>query len=416
MGKYHYSADKAEGKIRERMESGNISESDGERILQFKRHLESEDMSENTVINYVSRLGRLAMHTPGGIHQTDPGPVLELIDSYASGKHDDVKDDGINVDIYQTAYRVYVKYYDTLGIDPETIEITQYDGRNLTPDDLFYKEEVDEFLTACIGHPRDQAFVALALATGQRIDALRTLRLKHITTNGPTMDIRLNDDEGKLKGANGTKPLLWAKHYVRPWLEAHPYKNDPEAGLFVPERESDRKRLENMGKDPKEPVRSSTLRDSIHRRLNETSINKEIYPHLFRHCAITRMVTEGLSEQQIKQLVGWAPDSSQFETYVSLADDLNNDSIREALDLPTTENTPVVGRPSFEKCPNCNDELPAGSERCTTCQNAITHREYLKDKAEEKEAADAFDVVLEEARNDPEKAVELLDALREELL
>jgi len=85
------------------------------------------------------------------------------------------------------------------------------------------------------------------------------------------------------------------------------------------------------------------------------------------------MVLEGLSEQQIKNIVGWAPDSSQFGTYVTLADDLTNDSIREQLGLPTTEQNVVIGRPTLEECPNCGDKLPEGAERCITCQTALTH-------------------------------------------
>jgi hypothetical protein len=84
-------------------------------------------------------------------------------------------------------------------------------------------------------------------------------------------------------------------------------------------------------------------------------------------------VLEGLSEQQIKNIVGWAPDSSQFATYVTLADDLSNDSIRKQLGLPTTEQNVVIGRPSLEECPNCGDKLPEGAERCITCQTALTH-------------------------------------------
>jgi hypothetical protein len=124
-------------------------------------------------------------------------------------------------------------------------------------------------------------------------------------------------------------------------------------------------------------MHDQTIRDHINRIADRAGIGKNVYPHLFRHTAITRLALEDLSEQKIKQTVDWDGDSSQFSTYVTLADELTNDSIREKLGYPTSPGgTPIIGKPTIDRCGECGDGFPKGAERCPnpSCQQPLTHR------------------------------------------
>ena len=112
-----------------------------------------------------------------------------------------------------------------------------------------------------------------------------------------------------------------AVEYFVSYYDNHPYHDDPDAALFCPKPDAP---LPD-DRDPRGPIHYQTIRNRLHRIGEKAGIEpeKKVYPHLLRHTAITRMVLEGLNEQKIKKVVGWAPDSSQFETYVSLADDLS---------------------------------------------------------------------------------------------
>lgn len=370
---------------KERLESlassGEVTQADSDAIEALLEYVDSKQKA-STASNYSQCLRLLAKRMGVPLTEASLDDVNNTLDAMSDGSHPDVKDDGIDVHRFQTALRRFYEYHDELGIEKEEIEIDPNEGRDLEPSELLFEEEVDTLLNACIGHPRDRAFIALALATAQRIDALRTLRLRHIETDGPTMQIQLNTDEGALKGATGGRPLLWSKHYVREWLEGHPYTDesgepiDPEAPLFCAETNIGRKVQEGKGKDPKDPIAYNGLRRALKRRTKDAGIEKQMYPHLLRHCGITRMCQEGLSEQQIKQLAGWDGDSSEFDRYNNLANKLNNDAVRETLGMPTTGEKTWVGRPSLDQCPNCGDQLPEGKERCPTCNTPMTHREY----------------------------------------
>lgn len=363
----------------ERVEnSDGITDAERDAILALYRH-ELNDKKDSTVRSHTNQLRLFAERSDADMTEMSVRDVQDVLDAMRSGDHPEVKDDGIGVANYQTSLRVFYDYHD-FGFDHEAIEIDDVEGRDLSPEDLLYKDDVDAFLrSARRASTRDAAFIALGLATGQRLDALRTLRLKHVKTDGPTMEIELNTNEGNLKGADGTKPVLWAKHWLRQWLEIHPHKDDDDAALWV----SIGNGYEAARESPGEPVSDDTCGRIVRKAADRAGLDKDVYPHLLRHTAITRMVTEGLSEQQIKQLVGWKKDSSQFETYVSLADDLNNDAVRETLGLPTSKSgVPDIGRPSLERCPSCNDQLPGDTERCPTCHSPLTDREAERDDAE----------------------------------
>lgn len=359
--------------LEEHLSDGLIAEEDVEAIRSFAAH-DVGQVAERTCEIHLTQLRTTARRSLSWscepLVDLDVPGIVDLLDALKNGAHDDVKAEGIGVSNQQKALRVFHRFHE-LGVDPADIDLDDEEGRNLRPDDLLFRRDVDGLLEGGLLNLRDRALFTLMLATGQRLDAVRTLRLEHVQMDGRTMDVMLNEEEGQLKGANGKKPLLWAKHYVRAWYEAHPYQRDDAAALFCPLPGGRGTRGED---DPhRDPLAQGTIRGNLRRAAERACLQKDVYPHLIRVTAITRMVLEDLSEQKIKRLVGWSPDSSQFGTYVRLADELTNDSIRESLGLPTSEaGTPIIGRPSLERCA-CGEMLPDGRERCPSCGEPLTH-------------------------------------------
>lgn len=414
-------------KLEESRDEGEITEEDYDAIEEFTEY-DTGQNKDSTVANHVHHLRMVAERGETPLTETDTNELTGLLEELSAGTHPDVKNEGVIVNNYISALRKFYRYHD-LGIEPESIEVEEdYSGRDLSADDLLYRDEVDDLLAAANRHSvRDMAMIALTLATGQRIDAVRTLRLKHVHADGPVMEVSLNREEAALKGATGSKPLLWAKHYVRPWYESHPHKENEEAALFPAERLGNNLREEDA-KYRTEPLTDSSFRQAIKKRAKDAGIEKDVYPHLLRHSAITRMAAQNLSEQQIKNIVGWSADSSQFETYVHLADEIATDSFRESLGLPTSESgPPVIGRPSLERCPSCNDQLPDGTERCPTCNTPLTHEEAergdqreeidetVRESYREVDDMDTLEKVqlVDELVNDPEVKELLSDRMNE---
>lgn len=406
-------------RAKDTFERSDMNNEDYEAIRSFIRADEGKH-TENTVANHLQHIRRLAERTDTPLTELSEKGANDLLQQHQSGSHPDVKDSGVVTTNYITALRAFYKFHRDLDVNSRNIGIDEvtgermdkdYSGRDLTAEDMLYKDEVDDLLAAAArASIRDEALIALMLATGQRIDAIRTLRLGNIRVDGPAMEVELNTEEGDTKGASGSKPILWAKDYVRPWYENHPYEGNPDAALF-PARHpegGDKSAIDFTT----EPLSDDRLRTMIKKRAEEAGIDKDVYPHLFRHSAITRMAAqEGLNEQSIKNIVGWSEDSSQFGTYAHLSDELATDGFREALGYPTSESgPPIVGRPSLEECPNCGDRLQEGSERCSTCQTPLTHEEAEKGEPIPPDPSD-----VAEHFSDPADAMELMEELKEQM-
>lgn len=367
-GSYADRVKEAVNRLDRAVEEGRIEQEDHERIhdlLEYEALVaKNGDGKANTTLqNRTQTLYKTADRGETPLVEHDTDSLERLLADFKSGRHPDVKDGGIGVSNYQKALRVFYRRHNDLGITPEDIEIDKSGGRDLEPEDLLYRDEVDDIFSQT-RDLRDRALFALMLATGQRNDAVRTLRIKHVEKSARTMTVRLNDTEGALKGASGTVPLLWSKHYVREWYEDHPYRDDPEAALFPPAKGA------VPEEERRDPINSDGVTKAVRRMAKRAGIEKRVYPHLLRASAITRMAAKGVTEQRIKQIAGWSRDSSQFETYVALADDINNDRIRDEMGYATSDDDqPVIGRPTLEMCPNtgCGDPIPEGRDVCPTC-------------------------------------------------
>lgn len=350
-------------------ENGDITDEDHRLIhdlLEYEALVRKggDGLSNNTLKNRAQCLQALSKRNDTPLTEHTAESIERMLADLKSGRHPDVKDSGIGVSNRQKALRVFYRRHDHLGVDPEDIDIDQDSGKDLRPEDLLYRDEVDAIFQQT-RDLRDRAMFALMLATGQRKDAVRTLRMKHVEKEGRGMAIRLNDTEGATKGASGTVPLFWSKHYVRDWIDHHPYQDDPEAAVFPPAKgavpEEDRRDFMTGGGSVSGVIRRMAERAGV----KQEEKDRGVHPHLLRATAITRMAAKGVSEQQIKQVVGWSRDSSQFETYVALADDINNDRAREELGYATSgEETPTIGRPTLEECPECADPIPEGRDLC----------------------------------------------------
>lgn len=133
----------------------------------------------------------------------------ELHDSIRDGTNPDVKDSGLADSTLRNVRKAARRFFrDGIEVDWwEDINIGGAPETNVTEDDIFVSEEVEALFDAA-RNSRDKALMAALLATGQRISALLSLRIRDVDLDGNTGYIYLNEDALGLKGASGKRPLL----------------------------------------------------------------------------------------------------------------------------------------------------------------------------------------------------------------
>jgi len=314
---------------------------------------------------------------------------------------------------YQTSVRRFYRYHDDLEAEADNIALVSSDSPSIDPSNMLDKDEIHRIREAA-KDPRDLAIFDLLLYTGQRSMAIRSLRIQDVDVDAGVFYLNPNVDG--LKGAlrNGRKrPLLLAEASVRDWLRYHPCPNDPEAYL-----------LTSKGKYNEPNPHSMLSQESIARvcrRLKDrTGINKPLHPHILRHNFVTlaKRVYE-MDDSTIKYLIGHSPDSRVMETtyaHLSGQDHIDHAQIKMELKDPNEEESPLTP-PS---CHRCGEPLPDAAKACPKCgivftPDAHATQETIDEMALEgmreatnKEEADAVEEFTQFLRENPEKAVKIL--------
>lgn len=372
-----------------------LTPADARAIREWAHSLNGAVSTQQSRLVYLRTLARRALKGGYGplTEMERPSDFYELHASLSSGKNPDLDSALSDNTLRVTRQAARLFFRDGLGHEwGNEINIGSPEPSHITEDDVLRSEEVEALFSAA-ANSRDKALMGLLLATGQRISATLSLRVRDVDLDGRTGFIYLNDEAIGLKGAAGKRPLLWASEYVTNWLDVHPYQDTPDAALFT--HLKGRNRSDRDGTEALSPWGVNQAFRRIHDR---TDLDKKVNPHSFRHSAITRMARDGVPEQHIKWMVGWKKDSSQFERYVHLRDDEQAQGVLEHYDIAEEDND--IGRPTLEECPRCDAALDAwvAPVACPGCGLSLSHR-----------AADVADAAEEVEENATEAAIDSMD-------
>jgi len=378
----------------------------------FKRFAESTDLTES------QRDSDSAQQSPDSVDldvsEADADDVNAHLTEMKRGTHPDFPDGGYAKNTVVTAalgLRVVYDYHDQIA--KSDIAVPEGSDTNVDEADMFEASEIQALRDAC-SNPRDRALLELLINTGQRLRAVQTLRLKDIFIEQAMF--RLNPTADGLKGASGKRPLLGAVGPVRRWMRQHPTGN-PEDYLITP--------LASSSGTAGEPLATDAIRDRLTVLGNRADIEKPTNPHNFRHYFVTVCKRDyGLSDSQIKHLIGHRPDSNVMSTtYSHLTDDEIATNV--AVEAGFKEDEDERSALSPPACTTCDEPLPDDAKACPICGTTFTPdakavEDQIEDmlyhtraEADEDEAAE-LDRTRERIRNDPEFKAALVEELLED--
>lgn len=357
------------------VENGEIDEDTGTAIEELLNAYDEDNVmvtcppgeSHRAPGTLTSWLYRLMVFGKGNdLTNTSLDELKQDIQDMYDGSHPAVKDDGLTkgtLRSYQAALRKFYRYHD-FGIDPDEIPLFDKLETSVDPNDMLTKREIQRGRKAA-GNPRDKLIFDLLLYTGQRREALRTLRLKDVNIQDGTY--RLNPNVDGLKGAsdrNGNRPLLGATATVRNWLEYHPDPEDSDNYLITTRPGYSRP-------DPSTPVSGETIRKVMSNIKEESGISKPMNPHMMRHNFVTLCKREyELPDDTVKYLIGHDDKSTVMQsTYSHLSGDdhVERAEIGAGIREETEESSLT---PDF--CRACGEPLGPDDKACANCGMVYT--------------------------------------------
>jgi len=172
-----------------------------------------------------------------------------------------------------------------------------FKGRGMKlPEELLTREEVER-LIASAQTLRDKAMIMVLYESGARIGEIVTLQRKHVSFDEYGAVLIVNGKTGMRRVR-----LVESACILAELVDSRP--KTPDATLWANEFD--------------ERVHYRTVYKMLKKLMRECSVNKNIYPHLFRHTRATQ-VADKLTEAQMKVHFGWSGRSDVPSVYVHLS-------------------------------------------------------------------------------------------------
>ena len=359
--------------VKDRFDSGEITRETRGRLLEFADALDPEitryhylvDGSEQTyALRSIERWVQcLRLCTDRGLDLVNA--TAEDVNEFIDWLHDER---GIAKTTLSTGYQMatvhFYRYHDDLGVSPE--DIHKYNAKSAPrhdEQDMFTQAEVDALRDAC-EHPRDRAFVELLIYSGQRITALRTLRIRDIDLDAGVFYLN-SDGEWHSDGLKGAakrgrkRPLFGARKYVRDWMQYHPNGDDGDSPLFIGQPNHWATKID-------EPWSEAGVRHQLNRIADRAGVDKPVNPHNFRHYWVTVMKREySMDEDTMRALLGLSKNSTVLQdTYSHVTNADYVEKAEQQLGYRETDDDRTL---TPDACVTCGELLEGHWRRCPAC-------------------------------------------------
>lgn len=172
-------------------------------------------------------------------------------------------------------------------------------------------------------------------------------------------------------------PVIQAIPYINQWLNNHPQRDNPKAYLFIREYNKTYERYSRTGIY------------TIIKKVGEC-LEKNIYPHLFRHSRLTELA-KYLTEAELCRFAGWSIGSRQVRRYVHLAhEDVENKILSiHGIKLPKESEPKEIIKTI--KCPVCTYENSNIDTYCSRCGSVLDIKTAIKHQQKAKELEKRID-------------------------
>jgi len=328
-----------------KIRNSSIDEESKRRILEFYQECIVRGYSKARIIKYLDTLERIARDLGKPLTQAKKEDIVNLIAKIEQrGYSEWTKHD------YKVILRIFYKWLRKNDYPEEVswIKVRESSNRKL-PEEILTPEEINELVNAA-DHIRDKAFISTLYESGCRIGELLCLQIKHVQFDEFGAVLLVNGKTGQRRVR-----VIASEPRLHQWIENHPFKDDPEAPLWITIGTNSRYKVWNYG----------TAREVIKKIAMKAGIKKRVYPHLFRHSRATHLANH-LTEAQMKQYFGWVQGSDMASVYVHLS---GRDVDNALLKLNGLEVKEEKKEEQFKAliCPRCKARNSPDAKFCSNC-------------------------------------------------
>jgi len=371
------------------------------KVLEFTRELELDGVSLSTIKSYFLAIGRLRVSEERPYEDLSREDLIRWKQKVLPSMVSEKTGRAFHHNTVQVTLRLCRRFLRSHGPYPELLKCLSYE--NPTTDvqkirrNLPTVEETRAILEHC-GSNKYLALFSLTVEVGGRDSDTLSMRVGDVEFDQHGAWVSLH---GKINGGK-TVPRRVRVYQSAPalqrWIEEHPYKNDPEAPLWL-SRNTDKGRPRALSKTQV----GDTLKEIVARAGVK---NKRIYPNLLRHAATANWAKRGANEHLLNRIFGWSDKGKTAAIYLA---GFGNVEVGEAqlklLGVATEEQKREDEALRPKECPRCKRINPATDRFCGNCSFPLNSETALLLHQSEQKADRIQEIIVRHIR---QKAPELL--------
>ena len=215
------------------------------------------------------------------------------------------------------------------------------------PEEILTEEDIKKMIDAA-RTPRDRAVISVLYESGCRAGEFLSMRIKNVSFDRYGAVIVVHGKTGYRRIR-----LVSSVPYLAEWLNSHPFRENPEAWLWIS--------LNNFRRLP-----YNSLRTVLRVIAEKAGVKKKVNPHAFRHARATHLA-KFLTEAQMKEFFGWVQDSDMASVYVHLSGRDVDRAILSLYGVETEESKKKNEILKPKKCLRCGELNPATNRVCGRC-------------------------------------------------
>jgi site-specific recombinase XerC len=254
--------------------------------------------------------------------------------------------------LYQVRLKTFIKWLFKLKKHDEVPSMTwvkKHNGKELTKDDILQPVEI-QLMVDSTDNLRDKAMVLSLFESMCRASEFLQWNVGSLKIEGDYAKVEVNGKGDRKYTAYVVNSLP----AIREWRESHPFKNNPEAPLWI---SFDRRRY-GMS------LTITALNEILKRIARRAGVEKRIYPHIMRHSGITQKVKENFNTELLKRMVGHSKNSNMIaNTYSHLAGEDVEEELKRKYGLDGAEE--VAPQLNRIVCPRCGKVWSPGQKYCS---------------------------------------------------
>lgn len=225
-------------------------------------------------------------------------------------------------------------------------------------EELLTDVEIKRMIDTCTSG-RDRAIIAVLYSSGCRVGELCNLKIKDVTLRRESASLHLDGKTGERD-----IDMFVGVPELKMWVSTHPFRNDPDAYLFV-------SKIKRGAKFYTSRLGERSIWTLLKRTAERAGIpeNKRVNPHSFRHKRATDLA-DYMTTADLRYMFGWTDMSTTPNIYVHSSRGKVRRKLAEIAGVKVPES--VAPTTMVKQCPVCGTLNAATATWCINCTATLS--------------------------------------------